>query len=364
MRYEPGLVSIITPCYNAARFVAETIESVAAQTYPLVEHIVVDDGSIDDSWAVIESFGGRINAVRLEHNRGGSYARNRGAALARGEYLMFLDADDVLIPRSIASLVTAVRHSDRTAAVCPWHRLNLIDGFWQILPSEIPFPPPQDSLKGWLEGVWVPPCAVLWRRDAYNLTGGWDEKLTLNDDGDLMMRALVEGVRLVVAKEGEALYRGHPPSRVTVSGGVFSESKLRSQIRIFERLEARLDGLGRLPDYEVALGIAYQRWALTSFQAGHWEIAREFLKRGEHYAGRQALSPTLLGRFLTVLVGLEWKERIAAGLAHLGIMSAGRRRGRQRRLLYVQLATLGTGGKKGTGGSQDETSRREIPNAS
>jgi O-antigen biosynthesis protein len=326
MIYEPGLVSVITPCYNAARFVAETIESVAAQTYPSVEHILVDDGSTDESWAVIESFGNRIKGVRLEPNRGGSYARNRGAELARGDYLMFLDADDVLAPGTAASLVEAVRDKKNAIGVCPWRRLTLINGFWRIVPSGIPFPPPQDSLQGWLEGVWVPPCAVLWRRDVYNLTDGWDEELTLNDDGDLMMRALVEGARLVVAEKGEALYRGHPPSRVTVSGGVYSQSKLRSQIRILERLEARLDGLGRLSDYRVALGIAYQRWALTGFQVGHTEVARELLRRGEHHAGRQGLCPTLIGRALTIVVGMEWKERLAEGLGRYGILTPKRRK--------------------------------------
>jgi glycosyltransferase involved in cell wall biosynthesis len=85
-----NLVSIITPCYNAAPFVAETIESVVAQTYPRIEHIVIDDGSADGSWEVIERYASRVTALRLERNRGGSYARNRGAELARGEFLMLM----------------------------------------------------------------------------------------------------------------------------------------------------------------------------------------------------------------------------------------------------------------------------------
>src|SRR6478672_2527613 len=126
-----GLVSIVTPCYNAAPFIAETITSVSAQTYPLIEHIVVDDGSRDESWSIISSFADRTTTVRLEKNRGGSHARNRGAELAQGEFLMFLDADDVLSPGVIAALVDALQNHSVAVAACHWRRLRqAIDGSW------------------------------------------------------------------------------------------------------------------------------------------------------------------------------------------------------------------------------------------
>src|SRR5690242_9351310 len=93
----PGLVSVITPCYNAAPFVLETLATVRAQTYGAVEHIVVDDASTDASWELVRHAPG-VRAYRLERNRGGAHARNVGVGHARGEYLMFLDADDLLAP--------------------------------------------------------------------------------------------------------------------------------------------------------------------------------------------------------------------------------------------------------------------------
>src|SRR5438874_689463 len=92
---EPDLVSIIVPCYNAERFLMETLESAFVQSYPRIEIIVVDDGSTDRTAELIRSCGERVRG-EFGPNRGASAARNRGTALARGEFIQYLDADDLL----------------------------------------------------------------------------------------------------------------------------------------------------------------------------------------------------------------------------------------------------------------------------
>jgi glycosyltransferase involved in cell wall biosynthesis len=94
------LVSIIIPCYNSALWIAEAIHSALGQSWSNKEVIVIDDGSKDESLKVIQSFGDRIR-WETGPNRGGCAARNRGIALARGEWVQFLDADDVLLPDCI-----------------------------------------------------------------------------------------------------------------------------------------------------------------------------------------------------------------------------------------------------------------------
>ena len=137
-----GLVSVVTPCYNAVAFIAETIQSVSAQTYAPVEHIVVDDASTDGSRAVVGGFS-HVQVVNLEHNRGGSHARNVGASLARGEFLMFLDADDVLAPDTLMALVSAIRRKRTTIGVCPWRRRQRnARGQWVLAPADVPLPTP------------------------------------------------------------------------------------------------------------------------------------------------------------------------------------------------------------------------------
>ena len=92
---QPGVVSIVIPCYNCELFLAETLESAFAQSYAHTEMIVIDDGSTDGTARLIRSYAGRVKA-EFGPNRGASAARNRGTALARGEFIQYLDADDLL----------------------------------------------------------------------------------------------------------------------------------------------------------------------------------------------------------------------------------------------------------------------------
>lgn len=101
-------VSVVIPVWNAARYLPETLRSVLRQTRPPEEIVVVDDGSTDESAALAEGFGPTVCVLRQE-NRGESAARNRGIEAARGEWIAFLDADDLWHPEKLARQLAAVR---------------------------------------------------------------------------------------------------------------------------------------------------------------------------------------------------------------------------------------------------------------
>ncbi len=107
-------VSVVIPCYNAEPFLRETIESVLAQTVPVLEIIVIDDGSTDQSAAIAQSFGDQVRLIQQE-NSGESVARNKGIELANGNWIALLDADDKWHPEKIEKQVSAI-HDD--AVVC------------------------------------------------------------------------------------------------------------------------------------------------------------------------------------------------------------------------------------------------------
>jgi glycosyltransferase involved in cell wall biosynthesis len=118
-------VSIVIPCYNAERYVGEAIQSALDQTYTNREVIVIDDGSTDRSVEVIRSFG---DTLRWESgsNHGGSTARNRGLKLARGEFVQFLDADDLLHPNKLSSQVPLAEANWADVVYCDW-RTEFLD---------------------------------------------------------------------------------------------------------------------------------------------------------------------------------------------------------------------------------------------
>lgn len=135
-----GLVSIITPCYNAERFVAETIESVKGQTYPNWEMIVVDDGSVDRSAAIVEGCAasdGRIRLIR-QTNAGTAHARNVAMRVAQGRYIALLDADDLWEPEFLERQLEFMRQSGALCVCSGYRRIN--ERSEEILRPTVPMP--------------------------------------------------------------------------------------------------------------------------------------------------------------------------------------------------------------------------------
>jgi glycosyltransferase involved in cell wall biosynthesis len=113
-----ALVSVVIPCYNGARFLRETLASVLAQTRPVLEVIVVDDGSTDESAAIAESFGSPVRVIR-QPNQGEAVARNRGIDESKGEWVAFLDADDLWEPEKTARQLASL--TPDAGAACTGH---------------------------------------------------------------------------------------------------------------------------------------------------------------------------------------------------------------------------------------------------
>jgi len=314
-----GLVSVVIPCYNAADFVGHAIDSVLSQTYPAVEVVVVDDASTDGSREVVAAFGDRVTALHLPANRGTSHAQNRGAELARGEWLMFLGADDFIAPDTLEGLVEAAGRAPGSLAACGWEFLHeQAGGGWISRVPRRPFAPAGDPLAGWLAGSWAPPCAVLYPRRVFLSTGGFDEALRRNEDGDLAMRAFAGGAGLVPAARGRAFYRRHLDGNRALSTDDRSGAGLRSEARVLDKLVPLLEAQGRLDAYRPLIEARYGHVANHAFHVGNLAVARECLARGGQGAAEVVRSTTLAGRLLTAAVGLERKQRIVRALRRWG----------------------------------------------
>ncbi len=190
-----ALVSAVIPCHDYGRYVRKAIESVFAQTYPSVECIVVDDGSKDDTPEVLAGFGDQIRVVRRSGN-GPSAARNAGFALARGEYVATLDADDWWRPEKIARQVALLEERKDVAAVGVG--VELVGDEGEILGYTKPLQP-KNSRDANLRSVairqlWIGGSAsgLCIRKTVLDELGGFDESLRAAEDWDLWLRLVAK----------------------------------------------------------------------------------------------------------------------------------------------------------------------------
>lgn len=230
-------VSILIPCFNAGRWVAAAIESALAQTWPDTEVIVVDDGSTDDSVDVIRRFAGQIRWERVPHG-GANPARNRLLALATGEWVQYLDADDYLLAGKIAGQMPCVEAAPECDVVFGPVALEQ-DGKRTMTPIPEPHDPWILLARWYLPQTGGP----LWRRQAIAEVGGWKPDQPCCQEHELYLRLLSAGKRFTYCAEGGAIYREWGSD--TVSRRNRAEVRVRRQ-EILARAESTLRERGEL----------------------------------------------------------------------------------------------------------------------
>jgi glycosyltransferase involved in cell wall biosynthesis len=253
-----ALVSILIPCFNAQRWIAQAIESALAQSWTAKEIIVVDDGSTDGSLDVIRRFDGRIH-WETGPNRGGNVARNRLLDIAGGTWIQYLDADDYLLPDKIALQMNYITgHGDADAIFSP----ITLEHWSESAVHQEHLPIPQvDDLWVLLARWWLPQTgAVLWRRQALRDVGGWKPDQPCCQEHELYLRALVAGKQFMYCPTSGAVYRQWGDTTVCRR----DIPKLhRQRLMIEERLETYLRDSG---------GLTARR--LTAINQARFEIAR------------------------------------------------------------------------------------------
>jgi glycosyltransferase involved in cell wall biosynthesis len=181
---EAGVVTVVIPCYNQAHFLGEAVESVLSQTYPRHEIVVVDDGSTDDTAEVAS----RYQEVRLirQENGGLSAARNAGLGQSRGEYVVFLDADDRLLPEALEVGVRELEAHPRSAFVFGrWNNIA-VDG--SPRPTSHRPHDERDHYLALLHSCHIRMHAVMYRSSIFDTVGGFDTSLSASEDYDLYLR--------------------------------------------------------------------------------------------------------------------------------------------------------------------------------
>lgn len=182
------LVTIVIPAYNHGRYLAEAVNSVLAQDHLPLELIVLDDGSTDDTPAVLAQLKGDF--VRERHlNMGQARTLEKGWAMAKGSILAYLSADDTLAPGAVSAAVAAlVADPHAVATYCDYHLLDPQSR--TVRPVQAP---PYDYRTMFTDVVCLPGPGAFFRRDAYERAGPWDARLRQMPDYDFWLRLGLQG---------------------------------------------------------------------------------------------------------------------------------------------------------------------------
>ena len=241
-------VALITPSFNRAYILGETADSIFAQSHENWEWVIVDDGSTDDSWALIQSYAEKDPRVKgFQRNRGPKGActcRNMAVDNTDAEWLIFLDSDDLLHPDCLTQRLQLARQQEGESTVLFFPTLVFEESTDNCKVWDDPEHP-----IGWIEGVltMTPPCqstGPFWPRKIWNQKGGWREGLQVWQDIELHARAHWSGVQFSPAKGAfPDLYLRVSPDSIS-RFGFHSREKLESRLLVIEECWARIQKQG------------------------------------------------------------------------------------------------------------------------
>jgi cellulose synthase/poly-beta-1,6-N-acetylglucosamine synthase-like glycosyltransferase len=223
-------VSVIIPCFNASRWIRATIDSVFQQQVGDVEVIVVDDGSTDGSGDLMARAFPTVRLVRIE-NGGASRARNVGTHLARGQFIQYLDADDLLAPGKLETQLQALAASTADIAYGDWRELRAEPDAPFRLGRLVARRIEGDPQIALLTVFWCPPAAYLFRRAIVDRVGGWDERQPVIEDVRFVLDCALSDAEFLYCPGLAAIYRVHTTQSLsTRDPAAFARGCLRNAV--------------------------------------------------------------------------------------------------------------------------------------
>ena len=278
-------ISVVIPNYNYGRFIAETIEGVLAQTHPIHEIIVVDDGSTDDSIEVLKKFGERVSVIE-QRNQGVGAARNTGARKSSGEFIAFLDADDVWLPNKIAAQMKVFADETVGLVSCGMREFNSKTGATLGFFRSDEFEWRANDILLRKYPIIVSGSAIAVRRTTFDEAGGFDARKEMHpvEDWEFCYRmALIAKVACLPSPLVE--YRNHG-----ANGHLKTPQMERALLLAGEKIFA-----AAAPDVRVLRGECYG--VIHSILAGDYFQAGNYRKFLQHSASGLRADPRTATRF-------------------------------------------------------------------
>jgi glycosyltransferase involved in cell wall biosynthesis len=299
------LVSVIMPVYNASAFLSATIECILQQTYQNWELIIINDGSKDNSEDIIKQFSDSRIRYFLQENQGQCAASNFGITQAKGDYIKFFDADDIMNSTHIEAQVKRLNGGTTAIASCAWGR------FYDDDPNSAKFIPepvwkdmkPLDWLKTSLKQRADMMAAWLWLipRQVIEKTGGWDKRLSLNNDFEFSVRLLLACEEILFVPEAKVYYRtGGQTLSASVSKKAYEDAYLSTYLGCTYLLEKDSSA-----EMKRICSNRYQEWMYRMYPE-HPELLRKYQQQVEALGGSDIkLEGGVILRTMSSVIG--WK---------------------------------------------------------
>src|SRR5437016_1474407 len=243
------LVSILIPAYNAQEWIADTIKSAMDQTWPRKEIIVVDDGSRDRTLPIACQFASKEVSVVTQANQGPSAARNRALSICQGDYVQWLDADDLMAPDKIARQMEALDHGAGKrmllSSAWGWFMYRLYRA--KFVPTALwcDLSPVEWLLRKMGQNLQMQTATWLVSREQTEAAGPWNTQLLGDDDGEYFCRVLLASDGTRFSPEARVYYRVAGPNSLSYIGR--SERKMEAQ---FVSMQLHIGYLRSLEDSE------------------------------------------------------------------------------------------------------------------
>ncbi len=301
------LVSILIPAYNAQEWIGDTLRSAIAQTWDRKEIIVVDDGSRDQTNAVLRQFESDGVRVVTQKNQGAAAARNKAFSVSQGDYIQWLDADDILAPDKIARQMSEVSKGagPRALLSSEWGKFLHRHDRARFVPSALwrDLSPVEWLLLKMGNNLYMQTATWLVSRQLTEAAGGWDTRLLGDDDGEYFCRVLLASERTLFVPGARVYYRSSGATSLSYIG--HSDRKLEAQWLSMMLHIGYLQSLEKSPRVNAACVRYLQDW-MTFF----YPVRMDIFSKAEQMArnlGGEIRPPRLSWKYSWIEAMFGWR---------------------------------------------------------
>ncbi len=301
------LVSILIPAYNAGAWVADSIRSALQQTWPRKEIIVVDDGSRDNTAEIARSLASNQVKVVVKENEGAAATRNFAYKLCQGDFIQWLDADDLLTPNKIECQLAALSGLDqkRTLLSSSWAHFYYRTQSRKFVQTPLcqDLTPVEWLLRKMGENFHMQTATWLTSRELAEAAGPWNTRLLSDDDGEYFCRVLLASVGTRFVPDCGVLYRLTPSNRLSFVG-----TSPRKQDALFASIELHLQYLRSLEESERTrkASLTYLQKYYGSFYPERPDLVRSMQALAAELQG-SLKEPQLRWKYAWIQPILGWK---------------------------------------------------------